>query len=69
MESVIAALPASNNRLQQYQDAQETDPICSSLRQYCTEGWPEKHKLSVVMCPTELHSHLLTISYCMFLVL
>ena len=51
MESVIAALPASNNRLQQYQDAQETDPICSSLRQYCIEGWPEKHKLSLVMCP------------------
>ena len=51
VESVIAALPASNNRLQQYQDAQETDPTCSSLHQYCTEGWPAKHKLPVVIRP------------------
>ena len=49
MESVIAVLPASTSRLQI--DAQETDLICSSLSQYCTEGKPAKHKLPAVMRP------------------
>ena len=38
--SVVTALPASSDGLQQYQVTQNTDIICSSLSQYCIEGWP-----------------------------
>ena len=45
LETVIAALPASPDRLQQYQDAQSSDAICSTLQKYCTSGWPDKRHL------------------------
>ena len=45
LETVIAALPTSPDRLQQYQDAQSTDAVCSTLQKYCTSGWPDKHRL------------------------
>ena len=61
--SVVTALPASSNRLQQYQVAQETDAICSSLFQYCKEGWPEKHKLPMAMHPYWEHRASFTIAY------
>ena len=32
LEAVIAALPVSRDRLQQYQDAQSSDAICSTLQ-------------------------------------
>ena len=45
LETVIAALPASPDRLQQYQDAQSSDAICSTLQKYCTSGWLDKRHL------------------------
>ena len=44
LETVIAALP-SPDRLQQYQDAQSSDVICSIVQKYCTSGWPYKRHL------------------------
>ena len=46
LETVIAALPASPDRLQQYQDAQSSDAICLTLQKYCTSCWPDKRRLS-----------------------
>ena len=42
LEAVIAALPVSPDRLQQYQDAQSSDAICSTLQSTVLLGWPYK---------------------------
>ena len=51
LETVIATLPASPDRLQQYRDAQSSDAVCSTLHQYCTSGWPNKHHLPSCIKP------------------
>ncbi len=42
-ESNIAQLTASKERLETYRRAQQSDPTCSVLRQYCRNGWPNRH--------------------------
>ena len=37
-------VPVTGGRLQQYQAEQETDPICTQVRKYCVEGWPDERK-------------------------
>ena len=34
------SLPATPERLEEYRKAQEVDPICSQLREYCSSEWP-----------------------------
>ena len=51
VESVVNIFPASNRGLQAYQDAQTDDPICSTLKTYCLEGWPDKKQLSPELRP------------------
>ena len=47
MDVSICNLPVTGGRLQQYQKAQESDPVCAQVRRYCMEGWPdEKKKIS-----------------------
>ena len=41
MEASVAHLPASPNKLQEYQEAQNVDPLCSIAIKYCREGWPK----------------------------
>ena len=41
MEAPVAHLPASPNKLQEYQEAQNVDPLCSIAIKYCREGWPK----------------------------
>ena len=43
--SIIDALPISDIKLQQLIEVQEQDEVSKQLRQYCYEGWPEKHLL------------------------
>ena len=43
--SVISSLPASDTRLQQIVEAQDEDPVCSQIKVYCYEGWPDKYSL------------------------
>ena len=42
MATTISHLPASNQRLETYRQAQSTDPICQQILKYCREGWPNK---------------------------
>lgn len=51
VHTVIAALPAKVDRLQQYREAQTNDVVCSQLKTYCTTGWPDKHHLPSHMQP------------------
>ena len=46
IQSVIAALPASSDRLDSYSRAQVTDQVCSKLIEYCKTGWPARSELS-----------------------
>ena len=42
--SIVAALPASPNRLKDYCHAQKQDPTCQQIREYCQDGWPGKEQ-------------------------
>ena len=46
IQSVIAALPASSDRLDSYSRAQATDQVCFKLIEYCKTGWPARSELS-----------------------
>ena len=50
--SIMDALPISDLKLQQLIEAQDQDEVCKQLRQYCYEGWPEKHLL-----PSPIHPY------------
>ena len=41
MEASVAHLPASPNKLQEYQEAQNVNLLCSIAIKYCREGWPK----------------------------
>ena len=47
----ISHLPAGKDRLEQYRQVQKTDPTCSTLRQYCCNGWPNKEALTLEIKP------------------
>ena len=51
IEAVIATFPATKKCLQVYLDAQQKDPICSTLMKYCLDGWPAKNELSPEVRP------------------
>ena len=46
MEISVDNLPATQQRLAEYVDAQSVDPVCSRVAAYCQHGWPD-HKGSV----------------------
>ena len=41
IEGIVLTLPASESRLAAYWSAQQSDPVCQQVRQYCLTGWPE----------------------------
>ena len=45
VQALVANLTASKDRLDDYQKAQEADPICSQLIHFCRHGWPGKHQM------------------------
>ena len=51
MELCINHLPASQERLCQYSDAQLADPVCTVIMEYCQNGWPERHKIEPSLKP------------------
>jgi transposase InsO family protein len=42
VETITSHLPASPQTLQEYREAQQTDPVCSTVRNYCRHGWPDR---------------------------
>ena len=50
--SIMDALPISDLKLKQLIEAQDQEEVCKQLRQYCHEGWPEKHLL-----PSPIHPY------------
>ena len=49
--SVLSMLPVSETRLQQIMEAQDEDPVCRQTKEYCSEGWPNKHSLNGIIRP------------------
>ena len=45
MQSVVSALPATQDYLDTYRTAQRQDHTCSQLMQFCNSGWPDRHIL------------------------
>ena len=43
--SIVDALPVSDIKLKQIIEVQEEDEVCKQIRQYCLEGWPDKHRI------------------------
>ena len=51
MEACIAHLPAGQNRLREYQEAQASDMLCSLVIKYCCTSWPVKGKVDEALDP------------------
>lgn len=52
MDLCIDYLPASKERLKEYQIGQQEDPICSSVIEHCRNGWPnDKNKIEASLHP------------------
>ena len=51
ISSIIQTLPVSDVKLQQIIQAQENDSVCSKLKEYILEGWPEKYQISDSLRP------------------
>ena len=46
VESIVGSLPVSDVKLQQIIAAQAEDPVCTKIKEYIMEGWPDKYKIS-----------------------
>ena len=44
--TVIDSLPVWDTKLKEIIEAQEDDEVCKRVKQYCLEGWPEKHAVA-----------------------
>lgn len=51
MEMRISNLPASTERLTEYQRSQAKDPVCSSVIAYCQRGWSGKRNIETSVPP------------------
>ena len=55
LESLIIAdvnsLPASKSKLDDYREAQQTDPICSEVIRFCRNSWPQKKEVKESFIP------------------
>ena len=62
MEVTIANLPVSNEKLVKYSEEKTKDPACSTLIQYCEQGWPQlmKSQLNSAVEPYWEHGGSLT---------
>jgi hypothetical protein len=49
--SVIDALPASNPRLKEIEQAQDEDEVCKEVKKYCMDKWPEKDHVTPAVKP------------------
>ena len=48
---VIDCLPTTERRLQEILLHQDEDEICSKLKEFCREGWPDKYCLKFALLP------------------
>ena len=61
VEGITATLPATEQRLEEYQVAQKQDPTCQKVRDYCLTGWPDKDNVPKHLIPYWHAKHSLSI--------
>ena len=66
VDAVVTTLPATEQRLHEYRDAQKQDEVCSLVMQYCQSEWPRKQSVPLLLLPywkvrgfLTVHNHLL----------
>lgn len=45
LESIVTSLPVSDVKLRQIIAAQAEDPVCTKIKEYILEGWPDMYKI------------------------
>ena len=51
VDSVLDSLPVSDVKLMEIKEAQDEDPVCRQIKNYCMEGWPDKFHLNDALKP------------------
>ena len=51
IEMCISQLPANTSKLEEYRSSQASEPVCSQVRSYCTDGWPNKNSVETALIP------------------
>ena len=49
--SIIDTIPISDIKLQQLIEAQNEDEVTKKVKEFCVEGWPERHQLASAVRP------------------
>ena len=51
VDALTSSTPITKSLLERYHSAQQADPVCTSLRQFCLNGWPPKQKITTNLKP------------------
>ena len=51
VDSVLDSLPVSDVKLMEIKEAQDEEPVCRQIKNYCLEGWPDKFRLHDALKP------------------
>ena len=51
VDNVLDSLPVSVMKLIEIKEAQDGDPVCRQIKNYCLEGWPDKFRLYDALKP------------------
>ena len=51
VDSALDNLQVSDMKLIEIKEAQDEDPVCRQIKNYCLEGWPDKFRLNDALKP------------------
>ena len=51
VDTIEQLLPTTKQRLNTYREAQEKDPVCQQIIEYCRQGWPGKDSVRPDVAP------------------
>ena len=51
IETITSSLPAGEHGLQDYNTAQDKDPACTQVKQWCKDGWPRNSPTDISLVP------------------
>ena len=51
VQYVLASIPASNTQFERIREKQEEDEVCRTLKQYYSEGWPDRTRVPDALKP------------------
>ena len=60
-DAITSSVPVTKTLLEKYRMGQFKDPNCTTIKQFCLSGWPEKRKVAANLKPYWLVRHELSI--------